>query len=615
MEELIPFLLENVDVILKKEGSVVVHKQSNAFLINGLNWRQVAWMISMIDGSRTTEEIRRQSMGLFDDLNMTDFFLEVEGLLVGFKTRSGRNVKVGDKVSHKNTYLKKPDPISTSDSQTEIKHIGILGGGTAGYLTALALRKKRPGIKVSLIESSRIPVIGVGEATTPLIVDFLHRYLDFELSTFYRAVNPTWKLGIKFIWGLPKPYSFINPFGTSDLLNAELHDQNLNESTIESTLIHYEKGMILQESENVGFRSVMDRVGYAYHLDNQRLINFLREHLHSAGVEVLDRTIKRSDLDADTGQISTIWTERGEAMKFDMYVDCSGFSSFLLGKTLNVPFHSYRKSLFTDRAITGVLDNQEGQISPYTLAQTMQHGWNWSIPLRYEDHRGYVFSSAFCTDDQAWDEMKAINPGLHNPRVLKFQSGRRSDFWIKNVVGIGNSYAFVEPLESTGIHMIIEEIKLLVEHLPAKLSDQGIRKIVNDKINLQWDYLRWYLALHFKYNRSISSAFWDVCNHETDVSGIQELIDLHTEEGPLYLRYNVSPQLLRPFFHDSVFGPYGFDYILLGQKVPFRNAHPPLESAEEWSQRKNSYRNICSRATDVRTALDVIEKHPELLKL
>ena len=166
--------------------------------------------------------------------------------------------------------------------------------------------------------------------------------------------------------------------------------------------------------------------------------------------------------------------DAGDKLKFDLYIDCSGFRSTLMEKKLCSPFISYEKSLYTDSAVVANVPHG-GVVKPYTLAETMNHGWCWNIAFEDEDHRGYVFSSSFSTFEQATAEMAAKNPGMSEPWTLKFRSGRHQHFWRENVVALGNAYAFVEPLASTAIHMILYEIDLLTRNFPASKQDRAIK--------------------------------------------------------------------------------------------------------------------------------------------
>ncbi len=204
----------------------------------------------------------------------------------------------------------------------------------------------------------------------------------------------------------------------------------------------------------------------------------------------------------------------------------------LLGGALDSPFISYNKSLFTDRAIVASVPNA-GRLRPYTLAETMNHGWCWNIPTVEEDHRGYVFSSAFATVEEAAEEMRQRNPKMGDYFTVKFVSGRHDDFWKGNVVAIGNSYAFVEPLESTALHMAILQIEHLLEALPVRKHERGVQAALNRKVGDHWDYVRWFLALHYRFNNRLNTPFWQASRSDVDVSAYAELLDWFRERGPL----------------------------------------------------------------------------------
>ena len=203
-----------------------------------------------------------------------------------------------------------------------------------------------------------------------------------------------------------------------------------------------------------------------------------------------------------------------------------------------------------------------GHIKPFTTAETMNAGWCWNTPSVEDDHRGYVFSSQFLSDDEAAEEMRSKNPGMGDHRVIRFKTGRREHFWKGNVVAIGNSYGFVEPLESTGLHMIILEINQLVLNFPRSKKDTAIRGIVNRTLNAHWDDVRWFLAVHYRFNKKLDTPFWQACRNAVDIGGAQERVDLFRERTPLTYRQS---QFFKP---EEVFGDFAYDVLLLGQRVP-----------------------------------------------
>ena len=492
------------------------------------------------------------------------------------------------------------------------KEIIILGGGTAGYFTALAFRNQRPDLNITLIESSDIPIIGVGEATTPVILPFIHHVLGISPAEFYEKVKPSWKLGIKFDWGKKDHPPFYNPFGINNLLETYGINQSLEDATLGTSLMMDGKGLFALSKKGVP-QSLLDQVGYAYHLENKQLIAFLKDKLLESGVKWLDRRVTDVNL-TERGEIESLQTNQNETFSADLFVDCTGFASILLEKTMGSAFISYGDSLFTDRAVTGKFSDQ-GAPDPYTLAQTMDHGWNWQIPVRGENHRGYVFSSDHCTEDAAQAEMQANNPEIKEFHTVKFRSGRHTEFWKKNVVGIGNAYGFVEPLESTGLHMIIESIQTLIQNLPVSKNNENntLKRFLNEKIGSQWDYIKGFLAIHYKYNEQKDTEFWRRCRHETDVSQVQDLLDIYRDLGPLTAVEEQDPEILRPFVFDRIFGTHGFDYMLMGQGIPYGNQFKFKPEESRYPEKRAHWKAISQRALSNQEALQFAYSHADQL--
>jgi tryptophan halogenase len=486
--------------------------------------------------------------------------------------------------------------------------VGIVGGGTAGYLTALALRARLPELDVTLIESSKIPVIGVGEATTPELVRFLHgsRFLSLDLADFYRRVTPTWKLGIKFEWGLPGDYFFTFPFQRGRLLESHLYRGHLNHQSLGALLMSDNRVPVFALAGDE-YESHLSQVRFAYHLENRRFVRYLREEALRFGVKHLDCVVADAKISPGGGEIDCLITEDGRELKFDLYVDCSGFRSLLLEGKLGSRFLSYQQTLMTDCAIAAGVPH-DGVVKPYTLAETMDNGWCWNIPFEDEDHRGYVFSSAFTSVDQAMDEMRRKNPEMHDPFVVKFRSGRHEHFWKGNVIAVGNAHAFVEPLESTAIHMMILELDLHTAHFPASRHDVAIKEKLNERIGQRWDALRWFLGVHYRFNRRLDTPFWRAVNADTDISGAEERLALFRERAPLsYRRPLFYPVVPPEFFSDD----HSFDTILLGQRVEANFVAPEPETG--WSEQVDALHRFARRAMGQREALALLRERPELL--
>ncbi len=491
--------------------------------------------------------------------------------------------------------------VATAAGDDFCSSIGIVGGGTAGYLTAMALKRKLPGLEVTLIESSAVPVIGVGEATTPLMPQFLHVDLGLDVGELFRRVAPSFKLGIRFAWGTPGG-SFNYPFGPLHVLEPAVFDGEVRRCSPRS--LEIEAGVVPPASE-LG-------VGVAYHLDNQHFVRYLRRKAAGFGVRTVDATISRVEVAAEgkpENLVTGLVAEDGRRFAFDLYVDCSGFRSLLLEQALDSPFLSYRDSLCTDRALVAGVPHR-GDVRPYTLAETYNAGWCWSTPQRDADHRGYVFSSSFSSPEDAEREMRRANPGMGDPRLIEFRAGRHQHFWRGNVVAMGNAYGFVEPLESTALHVLIRQIGLLAGAFPIRRGERGVASLLNRKVGAWWDYLRWFLALHYRYNRRLDTPFWRHCRRQTDVSDHGELLELYRERGPLSYQRSALAGIEVP---DPLWGAEGVDVLLLGQGVPARLPRPALSRAA-WRQRARLYQEVAERGRPQAEALETLDRQPELLE-
>jgi tryptophan 7-halogenase len=492
---------------------------------------------------------------------------------------------------------------------TPYRTVGILGGGTAGYLTALALRTRRPELSVTLIESSQIPIIGVGEATTPRLLEFLHSKAGLDVVDFYRRVLPTWKMGIKFFWGLPGDYTFSGAFQFASLLEPMVYRGNLETYSLGCALMEQNRVPIFANPDGT-VTSFLHRIAWAYHLDNVRFVRYLTEEALRLGVERLDRVIADAELSADGESIECLVDQEGEKHRFDLYVDASGFRSFLLEKKMGSKFISYDSSLFTDSAVCADVPHG-GVIKPYTTAESMDSGWCWNIPFQEADHRGYVFSSAFCTPEQAADEMRRKNPGMSSdPRLIQFRSGRHADFWRGNVLAVGNAYAFVEPLESTGLEMLTIELDLVIDHFPASQRDEGIKRALSDKLGRMWDDLRGLLAIHYRFNRKFDTDFWRECRASTVLASAEARVALFVDRAPL----SHSRALLRAndpvsdFFSQD----YIYDVLLCGQQVPATYLQP-IESRASLERRRRHYQQAASWAIPQAEALRMLSESPDAL--
>ncbi|MBS2962378.1 tryptophan 7-halogenase [Actinocrinis puniceicyclus] len=495
------------------------------------------------------------------------------------------------------------------DDPKAVRRVGVIGGGTAGYLTALALRAKMPWLEVTLVESSKIPVIGVGEATTPPLMAFLHHYIGIDPHDFLERVQPTWKLGILFDWG-PFKDGIMGPFdwGSNSIgvLGSMATRNDPNAYTLQSLFMMANKVPVFQVDDKIV--SMMSDIPFAYHLENMRLVNYLSQFVTERGIKHIDAEIEDVTLSGEDW-VESLRLKGGGELNFDLYIDCTGFRSVLLGKALQTPYISFADSLYTDTAITAYVDQSEA-IEPYTRATTMDAGWCWKIPVPDEDHIGYVHSAAHIDPDSAMDEIKRLYPSAREFKTVRFRTGRHEKIWRGNVIAMGNSYAFVEPLESSSLLMLAFSIMSLIPLLPNSWAEPTAREVFNKLTAERWDGMRWFLAIHYKYNQRRDTEFWRQVRDNADVSGIQPLLDVYAGGAPLHLRDPLTRRFVRataPTFYELD----GVDCMLLGQGYPAKlvTTNEPLEA---WQRRKDAADALVARSMTQRQALEAFHKHPEL---
>jgi tryptophan halogenase len=465
--------------------------------------------------------------------------------------------------------------LSMTEENQQIKRIIVLGGGSAGFMAALALRVRMPDLAISVIRSKDIGIIGVGESSTVNLTEFLHRYLRINPKKFFDIAKPVWKMGLKFIWG-SRPH-FYYPF---DAMQLVLPRQDLPKPLsyyCDDDMDCAEPMSALMANNRVFYRGPNGdpqfHNSFAYHLDNGRYVAFLEAFAQSVNIQIIEDTV--AEVKQNEAGVSGLVLQSGRTEAADLYVDSSGFVSLLLGKTFKEPFVPFKSSLLCDRAVVGSWMRQPGEpIQPYTTCETMNVGWCWQIDHVERIDRGYVYCSSFISQEEAEREYRAAVPKAGPTRIVKFVSGRYERNWVKNVVAVGNASGFVEPLESTGLGMVGVQSRLLADSLVAadRQIRDGYRKLVNQHHNLMWDSIRGFIAIHFKFNTRLDTPFWRECREKTDIASAAPLLEFYQENGPdgLFGQMIVGP-------HDP-FTIGGWVNLLLGQRVPYRHKHQPTPS-------------------------------------
>ena len=460
-----------------------------------------------------------------------------------------------------------------------IHRVIVLGGGSAGFLAALTLKKKVPELAVTVIRSKEIGIIGVGEATTVALPKMLHGHLGFDPGEFYRRVETTWKLGIRFLWG-KRPF-FDYTFGSqmdwkwSNLPkhNGYYCEDDFSFVDVPSACMSLNKAFIRNPA---GEPVLVGReYGHAYHIENVKFVEYLEEKAGHLGITILDELVEEV-LQGEEG-VAGLRLKNGLTKTADLYIDCSGFRSTLLGGTLKEPYTSFKTTLFNNRAVTGGWTRAADEpVQPYTTAESMAAGWCWQIDHLDRINRGYVYSTDFISDEDAEREFREKNPKVTSTRLVKFVTGRYNRSWVKNVVAIGNSAGFVEPLESTGLAVVCDESRLLAGALTESDRDPSPSLIdnYNRTIGREWDNIRNFLGVHFKFNQRYDTPYWRACRADADIGAAQGVVDFYQANGPTTSgRTSVLNQ-------NDIFGMEGYLCLLVGQQVPY---HKTREiTAAEW---------------------------------
>ena len=408
-----------------------------------------------------------------------------------------------------------------SAQDENIRSIVIVGGGSAGWMTAAALAAALSGkCQISLIESESIGTVGVGEATIPPIRTF-NATLGLDEREFMRQTGATFKLGIEFVnWGNVDERYF-HPFGPHgrafDISNVHQHWlRALKSGSIEPFGEH---SMAWQLARADKFclpipdpRNVLSTFDYAYHFDASRYAAYLRAYSEQRQVNRIEGKVVEVLCASETGFVDSVLLEDGRQVSGDMFIDCTGFRSLLIEGALNVGFEDWSHWLPCNRAVT-IASDTEVTMPPYTRSTAQSAGWQWRIPLQHRTGNGYVFCDAYQTEEAARAEflMNVRAPSSTEPRFLRFVTGRRRKLWEKNVIAIGLSSGFMEPLESTSLHLIQAGISKLLALFPDRSFDPIVIDEYNRIASAEFERIRDFLILHYKLTQRGDSEFWRYC--------------------------------------------------------------------------------------------------------
>ncbi len=450
-------------------------------------------------------------------------------------------------------------------SELSQRRIVVVGGGTAGWMTAAALaRFCLPGMSVTLVESDEIGIVGVGEATIPSIALF-NQSLGVDEAEFLAATGGTYKLGIAFDgWGRPDE-AYVHAFGLvgSALGVVAFHNYWLRgrKLGIAKPLGHY----ILHTIAIAGNRfahvqrppgSVLPPLPYAYHFDASLYAKFLRGFAEKRGVVRQEGKIVAVERDQQNGDVSAVLLANGTRVSGDLFIDCSGFRGLLIEQELETGFEDWSEWLQCDRAIAVPCARVEPLI-PLTRVIARKAGWQWRIPLQHRIGNGHVFSSRRMSEDEATQILLSNLDGeaKGEPRTIRFTPGIRRNAWVRNVVAIGLSSGFIEPLESTSIHVIQTAINRLIDLLPAGEVSQATRDDFNQRTRFEMERIRDFIILHYHANQREGEAFWDELRAMEVPETLEHKIDL----------FRATARVSASF--DELFDARAWYQVLIGQNV------------------------------------------------
>lgn len=470
---------------------------------------------------------------------------------------------------------------SAESGENQIRSVTIVGGGTAGWMAASALAKVfGERLSIRLIESEEIGTVGVGEATVPHL-SFFNKLLEIDEVDFIKQTQGTFKLGIQFNDWARVGDSYIHGFGTEigHDLGLPFHQywirafnagkaKDIGAYTLNTLAAPL--GKFMASPIDAPANTPLAKIAYAYHFDAGRYAKFLRGYAEARRVRRTEGKIKETRLRAADGYVESVVLESGEVVTGDLFIDCSGFRGLLIEQTLHAGYDDWSHWLPCDRALAVPCENV-GPPTPYTRSTARRAGWQWRIPLQHRTGNGHVYSSKYISDDEAAALLLANLDGraLGDPRPLRFTAGRRRKSWIKNVIAVGLSSGFLEPLESTSIYLIQSGIMRLCSLFPGP----EISPILVDRYNAQAAFeierIRDFIILHYFATERDDSPFWNYCR-TMDIPGtLKDTIALFRDSGRFFRNA------------DEMFGLVSWVEVMLGQRIMPSGYHPTVDDMSD----------------------------------
>jgi tryptophan halogenase len=453
------------------------------------------------------------------------------------------------------------------------RRVVIAGGGTAGWMAAAAIaRTLGRTVDLTLVESDAIGTIGVGESTIPPLVTY-NRLLGINEADFMRATQATFKLGIAFDGWKEPGHSYFHSFGLTGkdhwsagfqhfwLYGREKgHEQSYDDYCLE--LIAARQGKFAHLPD--------EGMNYAYQLDSTLYAKFLRQMAEADGTRRIEGKIAKVELDGESGDIAALMLESGTRIEGDLFLDCTGFRAVLIEQALHAGYDDWTHYLPCDSAIALQTENVRPAV-PFTRAMAHDSGWQWRIPLQHRTGNGLVYCSRYLSRDDALERLLGNIEGevLTKPNFLGFVTGARRRQWYRNCIAIGLSGGFMEPLESTSIHLIQRAVLRLIRMMPlGAISERDVAEF-NDQQNQDMLQIRDFLILHYKATERRDSAFWRHCAAMAIPDTLAQKIDLFRETGRVFRK------------NDELFAENSWVQVMMGQGIMPRAYHPIAEKLRD----------------------------------
>jgi tryptophan halogenase len=484
----------------------------------------------------------------------------------------------------------------------------IVGGGTAGWMAAAALSTLLPRNRcnVRLIESEEIGIVGVGEATLPHMKNF-NDFVGIDEAEMIRRTKATFKLGIEFRdWGFLGS-SYIHPFGIHGPHETSLgfHQKwvRARNAGRQFDLEDFSFAIVASRQNRFDFPaatggSIASTYGYAYHFDASLYAGFVRDFCEARGVLRTEGKVQTVHRSPESGDIRSLQLQSGEVVTGDFFIDCSGFRSLLLGEALETEWESWSKWLPCDRA-WAVPCQSAGETTPYTRSTALEAGWQWRIPLQHRTGNGHVFSTGFTTEEQARERLLGNLDGevLAEPRLLKFEAGRRRMSWNRNCLALGLASGFLEPLESTSIYLVQIALMHLLPLFPDRDQNPALAREFNRKMDVEYARIRDFLILHYHLTSRDDSDLWRYCRSMDVPDSLKSKMALFRHRGHIE-RYR-----------EGLFTPPSWLSVLVGQGLVPEHHHPTLNNVPT----DRLIEELEMLREDIRDRVDEMPKHDAVL--